>query len=743
MNNPLLAALRILFRISALTAVFLVNQVPVFSQNVSVSGIVIDPTGAFLPRASVEIRKSDGKVVGTAMTNPGGQFAFDLPPGNYRLNAVLAGLSPANGRELAVEPGMRPITVVLQVPPIEQQIIVTATRTDAPVTQLANSTAVISGEEISREGYSNVADALRRVAGLTVTESGGAGQVASLFMRGGESKYTKVLIDGIPVNEPGGAFNFANLSTTGIERIEVVRGPQSALFGSDAIAGVVQIFTHRGTSEGLSPAPIALIEGGTFSTFRYGGGIQGKNRRMDYAALFSRMDTDNEVPNSSFNEATVTGNLGFHLSRKSELRAVFRSETGRAGVPGQSAFHRPDLDQYYRHRDLAGGITFTHATSARWSQKLSYTAADSHQFSANPIDSGSYVSSYEGHTAPFTSYDYTYQTLNQTRRQKIDYQSDITLPFGHFLTAGTEVERQTGTIGDPSWAPLEARRTNYGAYVQDQWAFRNRLFASGGIRLEHNQSFGFFPAPRLGLAFHLHQSAAGSPWGLTKLTGSFGLGIKEPSLVESFSDSPYFRGNPNLRPEKSAGYDFGLEQHLGGGVFQAVFFATHYRDQIGYIVTDYTTYFGTFINLGKARARGLELSSRQQFGAWELIAEYTFLDSEILESASSDPIYARGQGLLRRPRHSGSLELRWKPVPRLLLGATGILVGERVDSDFSGLGLTRNPGYGTLNFLAEYRLGGTVSLFASVRNARNRQYMEVLGYPALRAHFRIGLRFGF
>jgi vitamin B12 transporter len=460
------------------------NPIPACpTESVSLTGSITDPSGAPLPRVSVEIRDSAGKLVEKTMTNPVGQFAFDLPSGTYQLDAALAGLSPVTGRIVSVTPGMQSLTIVLEVPRVEQQIIVTASRTEVPVTQLGNSVAVISGEDLNRSGYSNVADALRRAAGLTVAQSGGAGQVTSLFLRGGESKYTKVLIDGIPVNEPGGAFNFANLATPGIERIEVVRGPQSALFGSDAVAGVVQVFTKRATSEGLSPAPFGLVEGGTFSTFRYMGGIQGKNGILDYSALFSRLDTDNDVPNSAFHEATATGNLGVRISRNSELRAVFRSEAGRTGVPGQSAFHRPDLDQYYHHHDYAGGITLTQATLPNLVQKLSYTIADSWQFSANPYDSGSYTSSFQGRTAPFASYDYPYQTLNQTRRQKLGYQSDITLPYGHFLTAGAEIERQTGTIGDPAWAPLRAKRTNYGGYVQDQWAYRNRLFSSAGVRL--------------------------------------------------------------------------------------------------------------------------------------------------------------------------------------------------------------------------------------------------------------------
>ena len=731
-------------RCALVIAVLLAISPAIVAQETArVSGSVCDQKGAPLPRTQVEVRDMDGRVVASALTNVRGEFSLDLARGRYLLTATLAGMAPLRDLPIRVGEETAPLKLTLEVPPLEQQIVVTATKTETPLAQVGSDVTVISGEELAHEGAEGTADALRRIAGLTVSESGGTGQITSLFLRGGESKYTKVLIDGIAVNEPGGAFNFANLSATAIDHIEIVRGPQSALFGSDAIAGVIQIFTRRGESEGLSPVPQFLLEGGSFATYRYAAGIQARSRRLDYFASFSRLDTDNNVPNGSFNEETIVGNLGFRPSTTSEIRVVFHSEAGRAGVPGQWAFERPDLDQYYRHRNLAGGITFTWSPRPAWNHRFSYTVSDSRQFSADPIDSGCFVAQYQGRTAPYTACDFPYQTLDDTRRQKVNYQSDVALPHKNLLTAGADYERESGDIGDPSANPLHAIRDNYGAYVQDQWTLGNRLFTAAGVRLEHNQNFGFFAAPRLSLAVHLHQPAPGSFWGLTKVRANFGLGIKEPSLVESFSDSPFFHGNPNLRPERSAGYDAGIEQNLGKGALQVTWFDTRYRDQIGFVVTDYTTFAGTFFNLGKTRARGVETMLRQSLGThWEIAGAYTLLDSRVLESSSPDPVYAKGQELLRRPRHSGSLDLRWRPRRRLMLGASGVLVGSRVDSDFSGLGMTRNPGYGVLNLQADFKLTESISCFAVVNNALNRKYMEVLGYPALRANFRIGIRAG-
>jgi outer membrane cobalamin receptor len=320
------------------------------------------------------------------------------------------------------------------------------------------------------------------------------------------------------------------------------------------------------------------------------------------------------------------------------------------------------------------------------------------------------------------------------------------LPHGHLFTAGGDYERESGTVGDPQLNPLQAIRNNFGGYFQDQCSLRNRLFTAAGVRLERNDSFGFFAAPRLSMALLTHEPAQGSTLGLTKLKANFGLGIKEPSLIESFSTSPFFRGNPTLRPERAVSFDTGIEQHFGSGrnVVEIAYFENHFRNQIGFEVTDFSTFEGTFFNIGKTRARGVETVLRMDLDwHWEIAGAYTYMDSKVLESTNaSDPAFAKGQELFRRPRNSGYLDLRWKP-GRWTFGATGILVGSRVDSDYSYLGITRNDRYGILNLLASYSMGGGTFLFVTVNNALNASYMEVLGYPALRANFRVGIRKGF
>jgi vitamin B12 transporter len=728
-----------------LLAVMLGQAAPAQETLRRITGTVVDQSGAPVPRTLIEVRAASGLKRTSTLTDNQGRFAFDLPDGTFTLDATAAGLAPLLQQPLEVGLAAPPIRLTLAIPSMRLQIVVTATRNEAPLAQVGSSTAVIRGEELESAGIDSMADALRRVAGLTISQNGGNGQLVSLFTRGGESDYTKVMIDGIPVNEPGGSFNFANLSVSGIDRIEIVRGPQSALFGSDAMAGVIQIFTRRGRSEGLEPRPFFTLEGGNLATFAYEAGIEGKGKRLDYAASFARRDTDNNVLNGSFNDTTVSGNFGIDLSKNSQLRAVFRSDAGRAGVPGQWAFYRPDADEYYRHRDMSGGATFTHFTTSSWTQALSYAVNDSRQFSEDSVDSGSFVAEYQGRKSPVTSYDYQYQWLNQNRRQKVDYMFELSLPRTHLLTAGAEYEHESGTVGDPASDPLAAVRNNFAGFAQDQWSLRKRFFVATGVRLEHNQSFGFSATPRVSMAWHAHQPAPGARLGLTKIKANWGLGIKEPTLLESFTKSPYVVGNPNLKAEKANSYDFGIEQHFGDNreTLEVTFFESRYRNQIGLGPAEGTTSVFTYFNIAKTRARGVETTFRQSLGRnWAVTGSYTFLDSLVLENSQpADVVFAPGQPLFRRPRHSGYLDLRWNP-GRWTFGATGIVVGSRLDSDFLGLGLSRNPGYGVLDLLVSFRLFSGVTVFAVVNNVLDRDYMEACGYPALPRRFRIGIRTG-
>jgi len=706
-----------------------------------VAGHVVDGRGFPLPRVPVTFRDASGNQLATVVTNGAGEFEVRLPEGAAVLEAEIPGTVVGSRLEFQVVNGMPPVEITIPAASLEQVVVVSATRTDALLTQVGSSVEVIPRQKIVGDGFETLDSALRRSPGLQLNRSGGLGQLTTLFARGGESDYTKILIDGIPVNEPGGSFNLASLSISDIDRIEVVRGPQSALFGPDAIGGVLQVFTHRGSSEGLFPRPRLSVEGGSFNTFRYAAGLEGRSEGLDYSASFARLDTDNDVANGSFNHETASANVGIRTSPNSTLRFLFRNESGRAGVPGPWAFRPPETDEYYRFRNYSAGVKFVCRPRGRWNHTFTYSTNKSHQLSEDPSDSGAWVPEYEGHIAPFASMDFPYRSVNDTLRHNLSWQGDVVAAAGHLVSVGAELERDSGEVGDPQEEPLRARRDNYAAFAQDQWSIGSRVFASAGVRVDNNGSFGWFASPRAALAIQLHAPTSRGFWGPTRAKGSFGLGIKAPTLLESYSESPYYRGNPDLRPERSVSFDAGIEQALGPGGLEMTWFHNRFRDQIGFLTTDPVTYEGSFFNIGRTRARGVETVWHQPLGQrWELRGTWTWLDSKILASASAlDPAFAPGRSLFRRPRHSGSAELRWKS-GRWTLAATSLMVSSRNDSDFLGLGLTRNPGYTVLNLLASLRLAEGTNLFATVDNVLNRKYMEVLGYPALGARFRIGLR---
>jgi vitamin B12 transporter len=328
---------------------------------------------------------------------------------------------------------------------------------------------------------------------------------------------------------------------------------------------------------------------------------------------------------------------------------------------------------------------------------------------------------------------------NDTRRLAAGYQLEAEAGGRHLVTVGADVERESGTLGaiggDDAIAP---RRTNVGGDVQDRIVAGSRAFLTVGARVEHNASYGTRAVPRAALAWRLRGGIDS-----TTLRASGGAGIKEPSFFESFGISFFARGNPDLDPERSRTFDLGVEQRLLGSRLRAQATAIHHDniDQIAFQTIDFTTFQGTYVNLGQSRARGLELSlEAAPTDGVSLSAQYTLTDGTVRTSTSDfDPVYAEGEALLRRPRHQGALNA-YARRGRIGGGATLVLVGSRVDSDFLGLGLRRNPGYARLDTRAQARVAGGVEVFAAAENLLDREYMEVLGYPALGRALRAGIR---
>lgn len=706
-----------------------------FSQSLQVR--VVDLQGR--PVAGVRLQLvQDRSLVSSGFSNRSGECRFsNLAAGTYSLWIPQMGFRQPT-RKITVIEGQE-VHYDVTLPALEEEVVVTATRTEAPATHLGSSVTVISEEEIQLQGARTVAELLATVPGLAVARNGGIGSVTSLFVRGGESDYVKVLIDGIPLNEPGGAVDLSNLSTTHIERVEVVRGPQSALYGSDAMAGVVQIFTRRGRIETARPRAEVSLEGGTFDSFQGTARLEGALGRLSYSAAFRHLDTENADPNDFFHNNSFSTRLDLETGNRSAVTLTARLERGRSGVPGPTAFGRPDLEEFSRKRDFLVGLQWTQQLSNSWTQKLSYFQSYRNQLSEDPLDSGSYVPEFRGRQAPFPSFDFPFSFLNATRRHVVNYQSDFFLAT-HLLSAGLEYEEQRGKVGS-----VEASRTNFGYYLQDQFVLFQRLAVVAGLRLEDNGSFGFFASPRVSAAFLWRDGGKDRFWGMTRPKFSFGLGIKEPTFLESFSPNFFFRGNPELEPERSRSVEGGIEQLLAGEKIQleATLFYNRYQDQIAFQVVDFETFEGSFFNIGESRAWGSEHTlTLRPSEELTLSGSYTYLDSNVVRSTNPfNPVFQEGAALLRRPRHSGFLQVGWNS-SSWKVRSDVVFVGKRADSDFAGLGLTSVDGYTRWDLASSYRLMPNLELYAVLNNLLNQEYFEVLGFPALKFHFRAGLRVG-
>lgn len=702
----------------------------------SLAGSVRTADGRPVPQLVLQL---EGPASRAIVTGPEGRYrVVDLPPGEYSLAVQAPGflLSPEPRVTVRAAAEVR-LDLVLAPAPVRERVVVTATRGEAAASTVGMSVTVLDRDAIASREASSFLRLVQDVPGVAAARTGGLGAQGSMFVRGGESRYARILVDGVPINEPGGAFDFGSALPFEYERVEIVRGAASSLYGTDALAGVVQIVTRRA---GVGAPPDVRLEGqgGSFGTWQASLAGAGRAGRFDWNAGAFRLETDNQAPNSAFEETAAVASLGGELGQRTTIRFALRAADSTHGTPGQTAFRRPDLDASFERTDLVLGGSLRHARN-RIVHQLQAGVASSDQLTKNPLDSGCYVPSADGMTGALTLCDFPDPAgfQNDSARLSLGYQIEAQAGGRHLLTAGVDVERETGELGSRGGDLLSPQRTNAGFYVQDRLVLGRRWFVTLGGRLERNDSFGWTAVPRAAVAVRLGHGQT------TILKASAGAGIKEPDFFQSFGLSFFARGNPDLEPERSATFDVGFEQRFLDDRLraEAVYFHHDYRDQIAFSLVDPTTFQGTYVNLGKTRAQGLELVvEAAPRKAVSLSAAYTFTDGEVLVSASDfDPVYAAGEPLLRRPRHQGSFTARLGG-ERLSAALTVVAVGERADSDFQFIGLTHNEGYARVDARARGRIARGIEAFVVAENLLDRHYQEALGYPALGRSLRAGLR---
>src|SRR5579864_7026068 len=710
---------RLFFFWIVLTVVFFNGSLPSLAQSTAtLSGRITDRSGAVIAGAQIVVEDLTGRTPAQQLkSGADGMYTLTLAPGRYRIRVTSPQMVTIE-EDVSIAAGERRAwNVRMELAELSSSVVVTAQAEPEPANTAASPVTVLTQQDINERQEVWLAPLLSSAPGASIARLGPMGGITSFFLDGGNSNFTKVLVDGTPVNEPGGDMDFSNLDLSSVDKIEIVHGASSALFGSDAMTGVVQIFTHRGTT--ALPQLTLIGEGGTFDTGRGAAELSGKLNRFDYASSASYFDSSGQGPNDRFRDRTLSGNFGWTRSNTDHLRLSVRSVTSDAGQPGQTLLEPPILTESTNLHDFSANLGWDFTTGEHWQHRLSGTESYFHQITAD--------------VGVFTD-------INQFNRAGFEEQSTYLFGAGG-ISLGYNYEVENGSAAGP-----HERRNNQAGYFETRYQFGQRLTAIAGARAEANASFGTRVVPRTGLSFVARYGHGF--WDGTRLSASYGLGIKEPNFVQSFEADPCFPGNPNLRPERSNTFDAGLDQLMAAErvKFSANFFHNSFRDMVSFTGGPVTSSCpfgtGTFFNTDAARADGVNSTIEAKLLGWlRIIGNYTYDDSRVLKAPNAfDPTQAPGNRLFFRPLHSADLILNaaWR---RMDWNAAGYFVGRETDSDFLGLGFTSNPSHFRLDLGTQFAVGHGLTALARVENLLNRRYQDAIGYPALGFNFRAGVKY--
>jgi len=551
-------------------------------------------------------------------------------------------------------------------------LIVTASPFTVEEEAVTSDVTVVDGDRLRRFGDRGLAEALEDVPGVHLVRNGSFGSVTSLFLRGGESDHALILVDGVQVNQPGGGFDLAELTTRNVERVEIMRGPGSAIYGSDAMTGVVHIITRTGRG---SPVSSVRFEGGSFGRRDWRGSVRGGTARASYSVAVARDRTDGILPfNNASTNTTLSGAAKLRPDDATRLDVNLRlsDRTYRFPTDGNGAV----VDR--------NAFTFSDRTTARLAVARALTRRIEIQAAVglSEVDGGT---DDDQDSLSDTLGFYAFESFDHVRRSVAEVRSQVRLdPVT--LSAGFEFEEErqrsfTESMSEfgPSTGRSENERDNRGYFLHAS-GHSSGVAYQGGVRLDDNERFGTSTAWHGGLAVTL----PGSP--STRLRGSFGTAIKEPTFFENFATG-FARGNPDLDPERSTSWDVGVTQSLlrGAVTLGVTYFDQRFEDLIQFTSSPPDPADPSYFNVAEATARGVEASLDGARGPWSLGVSWTWSDTEVSDSGFDEgegATFVEGEALLRRPRHRGALRVAYA-TGRVDLGARVVRVGERSDRDFS------------------------------------------------------------
>jgi vitamin B12 transporter len=613
---------------------------------------------------------------------------------------------------------MAPLAAHAQEPKRVDPVVVTATPVATPVEQLGASVSVVPGEDFQTYHYPTLDEALRSVPGVEIRRSGAYGKTTSVTIRGANANQVQVLVDGVRVKSPTlGQVDLSDLSPDLIERIEIIRGAQSTLYGADAIGGVVNIITRKGSG---GPFQASLQqEVGNYDTLVSRATVSGAWKILNYALSASHFESNGQFQNDETDANAISARVGATLPWDSTLDFVFRYNKNDVGVPVKGVFPGPQpiVPIINRNaRSQSETTIFSLEGKSRpvewWETRGRLARYENSAGFQDPVDPG---------------VDFDFATFSQVNVERREAEWVNSFFIGKWSTSSVGLEHRR-EIGENKGLFRAASETQ-SVFFEQQLRFFERLFLTGGFRIEDNSVFGTSTTERGSLSFLIKETG-------TRLRGSAGTGFRAPTFNDLFF--PGF-GNPALQPEESLSYDFGVDQKLWNNRIRLglTYFQNNFKNLIACCTPLPTAPFGGPFNVGRARSAGIEFTSEVDVLP-NLVASlnYTYTDSENL---------ATDRPLPREPRHRWNIGLTWEPISKLSLFTQVHVVSEQ----FEQFGEVYNSGYtrvdigGTWRILERTGWLQKLELTARISNLLNEGYAEVRGFPALGINALVGLRASF
>ncbi|MEP9410893.1 MAG: TonB-dependent receptor [Candidatus Brocadia sp.] len=585
----------------------------------------------------------------------------------------------------------------------KEETVITPTRTKQLLKNVGSSVSVITQKDIENSKAPLLLDVLRQIPGLEVTRTQGIGGTTSLFIRGASSAQTLVFVDGVRMNSPTtGAFNFANLTTDNIERVEILRGPQSTLYGSEAIGGVINIITKKGTGD----TKVTLgTEYGMRDTYRETVNVSGGKERFDYSVGGSWLKTHGISAASSGSEEdgyenfTGSSRLGWNFLDNGRVDTTIRGSHSDfeydAFKYGIGAVDDPD-----RHMttDEILFSTKVHKTFFdMWIPSLLVSVNDTELKGFDPTDKSG-------------------EFRIPTRVWRLEHQSDFTLFDIDTITLGYEYEVQEGeNVGK-----FDKTFWNNAVFAQNQIKFFDALYWTAGLRRDDYSTFGSHVTYRTTASYNIEEIA-------TRFHSSWGKGFRAPSLNELFY--PYY-GNPDLKPEESKGWDFGVEKEVLKD--KLTIDVTYFENDFTNLITPAVQRDGSYLaeNVAKAGSEGIETTlNYKPLTRLSLTGTYTYTETRDRDE---------DQQLPRRPRNRATLGINAQPLEKLNINITGVMVRDRIDSDGREM-----DNYWTVNQATRYDITKLMAAYIRFENLFDYDYEEVTGFGSLGFTAYGGLEFKF